>query len=52
MGEHTISNVAKDIARRIGKDPGNFAAKSMRRSMEIHLAELGASITGFQMVGN
>ena len=46
MEEHVMGKMAKELARRLGKDPINFTAKSMPRLEAIHLAEAGVSITG------
>ena len=52
MGYHATSKMVKELAKRLCKDPNNFAAKSMRRSAAIQLTKRGTSLAVFQMAGN
>ena len=52
MEEHTIGKTTKELARRIGKDPINCTAKSMRGLVAIQLSEVGICVSGSQIVGN
>ena len=49
MGEHAVSNMAKELAIKLGKDPSSFTENSIRRLAVNKFAEAGASVTGLQM---
>ena len=52
MGEHAISKMAKDLSRRLVKDPSNVIAKCMHRLAKTQLSEVGAHVAGLQTAGN
>ena len=52
MGEHAVSKMAKDLAKRLGRDPIKFVLPSMRRLAATQLAEAGISVAGPQMTGD